>query len=193
MKGAQKGRQMIKYAKMQPRSQKKKKIFTFTLHHCCCEGLCLCLCVCRYMLASLCMKDVVLHVLDFVHARELVEELRKCVCVLRGWTRCKCAAPQTCRHWHRGMSATQRHGDRCYRGNGAAAAWTFHTNKCALSSLLSFPSPLLCSVPWTCTALPETWGWNADPEGSSSVNTQLWLYCVGTYSAGCLIRELQVE
>lgn len=39
------------------------------------------------------------------------------------------------------MSTTQRHGDRCCRGNGAAAAWIFQANKHAPSSSSTLPLP----------------------------------------------------
>lgn len=54
---------------------------------------------------------------------------------------CECAIPEACRHWHWGMWTAQRHGDRCYQGNGAAAAWIFQANKRTPSRSFHHSSP----------------------------------------------------
>lgn len=99
---------------------------------------------------------VVPHAFDFVHARTLADEVSLCLSVCsKGRTWCECAVPQTCRHWHGGLLTAQRPGDRCCRGNGAAASWAFQANKRAPSSdyLLLLPFPHLRAN----TPLPDIW------------------------------------
>lgn len=121
-------------------------------------GVCVCVCVCIWhscMWRMLCST-----VLDFRHTRTLTEEV-KCVCVGERWVwkvghAVNAQLLQTCRHWHRGMSTTQHHGDRCCCGNGAAAAWIFRANKRASSSK-SLLSPSLPTAPLCPLNCPCNW------------------------------------
>lgn len=85
-----------------------------------------------------------------------------------------CQHPQTCRHWHRGLSTTQCHGDRCCRGNGAAAAWIFQANKCALTN----SSPLPNAPHYSLSQHPPAWYWWLECKLQSLSQTYNCIYTV---------------